>query len=83
MNIDLIEQEPLDEYNAVMTKVVLSQVESQCILARLAIKALGRPGLDTDLEFVGSGEHWVLMWTYPALTLEATRVLVAGMLQST
>lgn len=82
MNIELIDQEPLDEPNIVMTKVVLSQVESQCILARLAIKALGRPGANTDLAFFGSGEHWTLMWTYPTLTLEATRALITGMIQS-
>jgi hypothetical protein len=81
MNIELIDQEPLNEHNTVMTKVVLSHVESQCILARLATKALGRPGVDTDLAFVGSGEHWTLMWTYPRLTLEAARALITDMIQ--
>ncbi|MEB3291991.1 MAG: hypothetical protein VKJ24_02405 [Synechococcales bacterium] len=42
MNIQSIDQESLDVDNGVMTKVVLSHVESQCILTRLAIKAIGR-----------------------------------------
>ncbi len=81
MNIERIHQEPLDEPDSVLTSVVLSQVESQCILTRLAIQALGKPGVDTDLEFIGSGDQWILMWTYPALTLEATRTLIQGMMQ--
>lgn len=82
MNIELIDQESCDEDNIVLTKVVLSQVESQCILSRLAIKALGRPGVDTDLQFFGSGDCWTLMWTYPTLTLEATRTLVTNLIQN-
>lgn len=83
MNIKQIEQEPLaDERNTILTKVVFSQVESQCILARLAIAALGRPGIDTDLAFVGSGDHWTLMWTYPTLSLEAAHKLVTEMLHN-
>lgn len=82
MNIELIDQEPINEHDTVITKVVLSQVESQCILSRLAIEALGRPGVDTDLQFFGSGDSWTLMWTYPTLTLEATRTLVTNLIQN-
>lgn len=78
MNIERVEQETVDEENTVLTKVVLRDVASHCILTRLVIKALGRPGVDTDLEFFGSGDRWILMWTYPTLTLEATRALMEG-----
>jgi hypothetical protein len=83
MNIQSIDQEQLDGDKTIMTKVVFSNVESQCILTRLIIKALGRPGVDTDLEFIGSGEQLIMMWTYPMLTLEETRALIAGMMQNT
>ncbi len=82
MNIESIEQKPLNEHNTVMTRVVLRDVESQCILTRVAIRALGRPGVDTDLTFVGSGEQWTLIWTYPAMPLEATNALITEMIQS-
>lgn len=81
MNIEQVDQAAIDEHNTILTKVVFSQVESQCILARLMIQALGRPGVDTDLEFVGAGDQWVLMWTYPTLTLEATKTLLNTVIQ--
>lgn len=83
MNIESIDQELLHGSHRVITKVVFSRVESQCILARLAIQALGRPGVDTDLSFVGSGNQWILMWSYPTLSLEAAQALMAEMMQST
>ncbi len=77
MKIASIDQEPIDGTDEVMTRVVMTEVASQCILARLMIKALGRPGLDNDMELVGSGEEWEILWTQPKLTIEETRELVA------
>lgn len=56
--------------------VAIEGVTSQCILARLIIKAMGRPGIDNDLEFIGSGDRWLISWTQPQLTLEETRELI-------
>ncbi|GET42891.1 hypothetical protein [Microseira wollei] len=77
MKIASIDQEPIDGTDEVMTRVVMTEVASQCILARLMIKALGRPGLDNDMEIVGSGEQWEILWTQPKLTIDETRELVA------
>jgi hypothetical protein len=82
MNIESISQKPFDDDGSVFTEVVLNNVESQCLLTRSAIKALGRPGADTDLSFFGSGDQWTLMWSYPTFTLEETRELVATIIQS-
>ena len=76
MKIASIEQEPIDGTDEVMTRVVMTEVASQCILTRLMIKALGRPGLDNDMELVGSGEEWEILWTQPKLTIEETKELV-------
>ena len=76
MKIASIEQEPIDGTDEVMTRVVMTEVASQCILTRLMIKALGRPGLDNDMELVGSGEEWEILWTHPQLSIEETQELV-------
>jgi hypothetical protein len=78
MNIESIEQEPIDNTDAVMTRVVVNGVASQCILVRLIIDALGRPGVDNDLEFFGSGDRWIVVWTHPQLTVDETRELVGS-----
>jgi hypothetical protein len=56
--------------------VVMNNVASQCILARLMIAALGRPGVDNDMEFMGSGDRWIVVWTQPKLTIDETREVV-------
>jgi hypothetical protein len=40
-----------------ITKVVISQVESQCLLGRVLMEHLGRPGVDNDLEMLGIGDE--------------------------
>jgi hypothetical protein len=76
MQIELIEQEPIDGADAALTRVIVQNVDSQCTLARLMIQALGRPGVDNDMEFVGSGDRWMILWTQPRLSLDETRTLV-------
>jgi hypothetical protein len=81
MRIASIIQEPWDSPEETITKVVFSQVESQCILTRLLLKHLGRPGVDTDLEILGSGEEWLIAWTEPQLSLEETEALMLQIVQ--
>ena len=76
MKIESIEQEPINGTDEVMTTVVMNEVASQCILARLMIGALGRPGVDNDMEFMGSGDRWIVVWTQPMLTIDETREVV-------
>lgn len=76
MQIEDIYQENLMEFDATMTTVVIDQVDSQCTLARLLIKAIGRPGVDTDMELIGSGSRWTVMWTRPLLSVEETAAMV-------
>jgi hypothetical protein len=76
MNIESIDHEPIDGTDTVMTTVVINNVASQCILARLMIAALGRPGVDNDMEFMGSGDRWIVVWTQPKLTIDETREVV-------
>ena len=76
MKVESIVQEILDQPDEVITKVVLSQVESQCVLARMLIQYLGRPGIDTDLEMLGSGDEWLIAWTEPKLSVEETTDLM-------
>jgi hypothetical protein len=76
MNIESIDHEPIDGTDVVMTTVVMNNVASQCILARLMIAALGRPGVDNDMEFMGSGDRWIVVWTQPKLTIDETREVV-------
>jgi hypothetical protein len=76
MKVESIYQEKLDDTDETLTEVVLSGVDSLCILSRVMIKAIGRPGVDSDLEFLGSGDRWVIAWTYPHLPLEAVQDLL-------
>ena len=76
MKIESIEQELIDGTEIVLTRVTLERVESSCILSRLLIDTLGKPGIDNDLEFLGSGNQWEVVWTEPKLTIEQTRELI-------
>jgi hypothetical protein len=76
MKIESIKRETIPETDEIITTVTIEGVTSQCILARLIIKAMGRPGIDNDLEFIGSGDRWLVSWTQPQLTLEETRELI-------
>ena len=76
MNLDFIEQEAIADSDTILTTVVISAVTSQCVLARQMIDILGRPGVDNDMEFMGCGDQWVITWTQPNLTLNATKALV-------
>jgi hypothetical protein len=82
MKVESIYQEKLDDSDEILTEVVLSGVESLCILSRVMIKAIGRPGIDSDLEFLGSGDRWVIAWTYPFLSLENVQDLLDRTLQT-
>jgi hypothetical protein len=82
MNIESIERDIIPETDEVITTVTIRGVTSQCILARLVINALGRPGVDNDLEFIGSGDRWLISWTQPQLTLEETREVITKTLIS-
>ena len=76
MKIESIEQELIEGTEIVLTRVTFERVESSCILSRLIIDTLGKPGIDNDLEFLGSGNQWELVWTKPKLTIEQTRKLI-------
>ena len=83
MKIESIEQEyiSLDENQTdneaiVATKVIFNDVSSPCILSRLIIEVLGRPGKDNDMELINSGDRCILIWTQPQLSLEAAHNLI-------
>ena len=76
MKIESIEQELIEGTETVLTRVTFERVGSSCILSRLIIDTLGKPGIDNDLEFLGSGNQWELVWTKPKLTIEQTRKLI-------
>lgn len=76
MEIESIHHEPIENTNSVTTTVVIKKVPSQCILARLIIDALGRPGIDNDLEMIGSGDTWTIIWTQPSTSREQTQARI-------
>lgn len=78
MQIQAITQEAIADTDEILTRVVINQVASQCILVRLMMKALGRPGVDNDMEIMGAGDEWIFLWTQPQLTIEQTRELITG-----
>jgi hypothetical protein len=82
MKVESIYQEKLADGEETLTEVVLTGVESLCILSRVIIKAIGKPGVDSDLEFLGSGDRWVIAWTYPHLPLEDVQDLLTRTLLS-
>jgi hypothetical protein len=55
------------------TEVIISEVASPCILSRLMINALGRPGIDTDMEVMSGGDRCIICWTQPQLSLDAVK----------
>ena len=85
MRIESIEQEYIasqdpDEMgreSIVATRVVIQEVSSPCILSRLMISTLGRPGVDTDMELFNSGDRCIIIWTRPQLTLEAAQAVMS------
>ena len=77
MRIESIEQELIEGTKTILTRVTLNQVNSPCILSRLMIDSLGKPGIDNDLELLGSGSQWELVWSEPQLTIEQTRKLIS------
>ena len=50
MKIQSITHDPIEGTDNVLTTVIINQVASQCILARLLIDVLGKPGIDNDLD---------------------------------
>ncbi|MEL7039309.1 MAG: hypothetical protein AAFO04_27405 [Cyanobacteria bacterium J06592_8] len=84
MKITSIEQEYITNPNEnqtdreaiLATKIIFDGVSSPCILSRLMIEALGRPGKDNDMELLNSGERCIVVWTQPQLSLEATQNLI-------
>lgn len=81
MEIVSIVQENLDLSDETITQVVLTGVESQCILTRKLIQYLGRPGIDNNLEMLGSGDEWLIAWTEPQLSVDETREIMARLTQ--
>ncbi|MGK7893525.1 MAG: hypothetical protein AB4372_07850 [Xenococcus sp. (in: cyanobacteria)] len=77
MKIESIEQELIEGTKIILTRVTLNQVNSPCLLSRLMIDSLGKPGIDNDLELLGSGSQWEVVWTQPRLTIEQTRKLIS------
>lgn len=80
MIIESIHQEPLENTSDLLTKVVIDQVESQCILTRVMATVFGKPGVENDMEFWGSGDRWVILWTQPQLSLADTEARLAQVL---
>lgn len=77
MKIESIDRESFaDNSDSLITTVVINEVTSPCILTRLLIEALGKPGRDNDMEFMGTGDQWIISWTKPELTKEETRKLI-------
>jgi len=77
MKIESIEQELIEGTKTILTRVTLNQVNSPCVLSRLMIDSLGKPGIDNDLELLGSGSQWEVVWSEPQLTIEQTRKLIS------
>ena len=77
MKIESIEQELIEGTKTILTRVTLNQVNSPCVLSRLMIDSLGKPGIDNDLELLGSGSQWEIVGTQPRLTIEQTRKLIS------
>lgn len=76
MNIEAIEQHLIEDTKIILTTIRLNQVNSPCLLSRMIIDALGKPGIDNDLTFLGSGSHWEVSWSKPKLSIEQTREII-------
>ncbi|MDJ0632009.1 MAG: hypothetical protein QNJ34_02345 [Xenococcaceae cyanobacterium MO_188.B29] len=77
MKIESIEQELIEGTKTILTRVTINQVNSSCVLSRLIIDTLGKPGIDNDLRLLGSGSEWEVVWTEPQLTMEQTREIIS------
>lgn len=73
---DMEAAEDLVSEAIVVTRVTIAEVESPCILSRLLISALGRPGTDSDMQLLTSGDQCVVLWTRPQLSLETAQALI-------
>ena len=76
MKIESIEQETIEGTETMLTRVKFDRVNSSCILSRLMIAALGKPGIDNNLQILGFESQWEVIWTEPKLTIEQTRELI-------
>lgn len=76
MKLESIRQEFISDTNTVITSAVINNVDSHCILARKIITVLGRPGVDNDLDMIGTNDTWTIVWTEPHHTLEEVTYLV-------
>ncbi|WP_107670226.1 hypothetical protein [Cyanothece sp. BG0011] len=76
MNIKSISHETIQGTDNVLTTVIINQVSSQCILARVMIDLLGKPGIDNDMEMMGTGDTWTIIWTQPIAIIEKTQSLL-------
>lgn len=77
MYIESIQQESMSETGEVFTRVTLGGVTNQCILTRLLIKALGRPGTDNDMAFAIADNQCIIVWTHPQLTLSEVSEVIS------
>lgn len=77
MKIESIEQELIEGTETILTRVTFNQVSSSCILSRLMIDTLGKPGIDNNLQLLGSRSQWEVVWTEPKLTIEETREIIS------
>ncbi len=73
MNVESITHEPIENTDNVLSTVIINQVSSQCILARLLIDVLGKPGIDNDMEMMGTGNTWTIIWTQSSSVIEETQ----------
>lgn len=84
MKVESIQQEYISNSNInndknqgiVATKIIFREVSSPCILSRLMIDLLGRPGKDNDMELINSGDRCIVIWTQPQLSLKAAQNLI-------
>ncbi|MEO1403695.1 MAG: hypothetical protein AAFV72_20955 [Cyanobacteria bacterium J06635_1] len=76
MKLESIDQDLMTDTNQVITRVVLNGVASHCSLARQLIDVLGRPGIDNDMEMLGTNSTWTIVWSEPSHTLEEATHLI-------
>lgn len=77
MKLESVSQMPIDDSDFLLTTAIIGEVSSSCILARQMIDALGRPGIDSDMEMLGTNPTWTITWTQPSLTLEQATNLMS------
>lgn len=77
MKLESIHQEVVSDTDRVITSAVIDGVHSHCILARQMITLLGRPGVDNDMEMLGTNDTWTIIWSKPHHTLQEAINLVS------